>query len=107
MSKERIQCWLKDYFICIKSNVNLVLCEPFLSPSSKAYAIGKKEKPPFIPQETPKPTAEEPVPNELVCLICHELLSDAVVIPCCGNSFCDDCESQENKHTHTHIQIRF
>ncbi|XP_036944540.1 E3 ubiquitin-protein ligase RBBP6-like isoform X3 [Acanthopagrus latus] len=59
---------------------------------AKAYAIGKKEKPPFIPQEQLEPEGEEdPVPTELLCLICHDLLSDAVVIPCCGNSYCDDC----------------
>ncbi|XP_019113893.2 E3 ubiquitin-protein ligase RBBP6 isoform X2 [Larimichthys crocea] len=59
---------------------------------AKAYAIGKKEKPPFVPQEQPKTEEkEEPIPDELVCLICHDLLSDAVVIPCCGNSYCDDC----------------
>lgn len=60
---------------------------------SQAYAIGKKEKPPFIPQDQPKSEGEEdPVPEELLCVICHDLLSDAVVIPCCGNSYCDDCE---------------
>ncbi|XP_071330261.1 E3 ubiquitin-protein ligase RBBP6-like isoform X2 [Trachinotus anak] len=60
---------------------------------AEAYAIGKKEKPPFVPQEQPKSAEvdEDPVPDELLCLICHDLLSDAVVIPCCGNSYCDDC----------------
>ncbi|XP_023252896.1 E3 ubiquitin-protein ligase RBBP6-like [Seriola lalandi dorsalis] len=60
---------------------------------AEAYAIGKKEKPPFVPQEKPKSieAEEDPVPDELLCLICHDLLSDAVVIPCCGNSYCDDC----------------
>ncbi|KAI3360046.1 hypothetical protein L3Q82_014378 [Scortum barcoo] len=59
---------------------------------AQAYAIGKKEKPPFFAQEQPKSEGEEdPIPDELLCLICHDLLSDAVVIPCCGNSYCDDC----------------
>ncbi|XP_042361431.1 E3 ubiquitin-protein ligase RBBP6-like isoform X2 [Plectropomus leopardus] len=59
---------------------------------AEAYAIGKKERPPFASQEQPKSEDEEdPVPDELLCLICHDLLSDAVVIPCCGNSYCDDC----------------
>ncbi|XP_032392378.1 E3 ubiquitin-protein ligase RBBP6 [Etheostoma spectabile] len=59
---------------------------------AEAYAIGKKERPPFGPQEETKSEGEEdPVPEELLCLICHDLLSDAVVIPCCGNSYCDDC----------------
>ncbi|XP_037647640.1 E3 ubiquitin-protein ligase RBBP6-like isoform X3 [Sebastes umbrosus] len=57
-----------------------------------AYAIGKKERPPFLPHEQPKSEDEEdPIHEELLCLICHDLLSDAVVIPCCGNSYCDDC----------------
>ncbi|XP_077940225.1 uncharacterized protein LOC120827758 isoform X2 [Gasterosteus aculeatus] len=57
-----------------------------------AYAIGKKERPPFVAQEQPKSEEEEePVPEELLCGICHDLMSDAVVIPCCGNSYCDDC----------------
>uniref|UniRef100_A0A3Q1BUV3 Retinoblastoma binding protein 6 n=1 Tax=Amphiprion ocellaris TaxID=80972 RepID=A0A3Q1BUV3_AMPOC len=59
---------------------------------AEAYAIGKKEKPPFIPQEQSKSEDEDdPIPEELLCLICGDLLSDAVVIPCCGNSYCDDC----------------
>ncbi|XP_055008893.1 E3 ubiquitin-protein ligase RBBP6 isoform X2 [Boleophthalmus pectinirostris] len=53
------------------------------------YAADKK-KPPT--QESP---AEDPsdsvIPDELLCLICKDLLNDAVVIPCCGNSYCDDC----------------
>ncbi|XP_068605655.1 E3 ubiquitin-protein ligase RBBP6-like [Brachionichthys hirsutus] len=59
---------------------------------AKAYAIGKKERPPFLPKEPSQPVdEEEPVPEELLCLLCRDLLSDAVVIPCCGGSYCDDC----------------
>lgn len=42
------------------------------------------------------------MPEELLCGICHDLMSDAVVIPCCGNSYCDDCESHTRTHTHAH-----
>ena len=28
---------------------------------------------------------------ELLCPICKELLSDAVMMPCCAGSACDDC----------------
>lgn len=45
---------------------------------------------------------KDPIPNELLCLICKEMLTDAVVIPCCGNSFCDDCESHLHTRTHTY-----
>ena len=31
------------------------------------------------------------VPAELLCPICKELLSDAVMMPCCAGSACDDC----------------
>ncbi|XP_029293533.1 E3 ubiquitin-protein ligase RBBP6 isoform X2 [Cottoperca gobio] len=72
----------------------LTSCGRYAVPAidAEAYAIGKKERPPFVPQENPQSEDEEdPVPEELLCLICHDLLSDAVVIPCCGNSYCDDC----------------
>ncbi|KAM4531930.1 E3 ubiquitin-protein ligase RBBP6 isoform 2-T2 [Odontesthes bonariensis] len=74
--------------------VMLTNCGRYAIPAidAEAYAIGKKERPPFIPQERPKSEAEsDPIPDELLCLICHDLLGDAVVIPCCGNSYCDDC----------------
>ncbi|MEQ2313929.1 hypothetical protein AMECASPLE_006912 [Ameca splendens] len=74
--------------------VMLTSCGRYAIPAidAEAYAVGKKEKPPFILQEQPKcEEKEEPIPDELLCLICRDLLSDAVVIPCCGNSYCDDC----------------
>ncbi|XP_063362060.1 E3 ubiquitin-protein ligase RBBP6 isoform X3 [Cydia amplana] len=38
------------------------------------------------------PAAPEPaIPDELICSLCRDLLTDAVMIPCCGNSFCDEC----------------
>lgn len=62
---------------------------------SEAYAIGKKEKPPFLPEE-PSSSSEEddPIPDELLCLICKDIMTDAVVIPCCGNSYCDECKTR-------------
>ncbi|XP_029652282.1 E3 ubiquitin-protein ligase RBBP6 isoform X2 [Octopus sinensis] len=57
-----------------------------------AYKMGKKERPPFLPDPTPVTTAAVvSAPSELLCPLCNELLTDAVVIPCCGNSFCDEC----------------
>ncbi|VDP29179.1 unnamed protein product [Soboliphyme baturini] len=47
----------------------------------QAYLIGKKEKPPF----------KREIPPELLCTLCSDLLKDAVLIPCCGYSFCDEC----------------
>ncbi|XP_044758580.1 E3 ubiquitin-protein ligase RBBP6 isoform X2 [Coccinella septempunctata] len=42
----------------------------------------------------PAPIVQElkpDIPEDLVCSICTDLLADAVMIPCCGNSFCDEC----------------
>ncbi|XP_059690764.1 LOW QUALITY PROTEIN: E3 ubiquitin-protein ligase RBBP6-like [Gavia stellata] len=58
----------------------------------EAYARGKKEKPPFLPEEPFSSTSsDDPIPDELLCLICKDIMTDAAVIPCCGNSFCDEC----------------
>ncbi|XP_059426249.1 E3 ubiquitin-protein ligase RBBP6-like [Carassius carassius] len=57
-----------------------------------AYAIGKKEKPPFSPQnEHSSPSSSDPIPAALLCLICKDLLTDAVMSPCCRSSSCDEC----------------
>lgn len=31
------------------------------------------------------------IPESLKCTLCNGLLNDAVLIPCCGYSFCDEC----------------
>uniref|UniRef100_A0A8C5BWJ2 DWNN domain-containing protein n=1 Tax=Gadus morhua TaxID=8049 RepID=A0A8C5BWJ2_GADMO len=60
---------------------------------AEAYAQGKKERPPFVPRDQSASEDEsDPIPDELLCPICNDLMSDAVVIPCCGNSYCDDCK---------------
>ncbi|XP_037545647.1 E3 ubiquitin-protein ligase RBBP6 isoform X2 [Nematolebias whitei] len=59
---------------------------------AEAYAQGKKERPPFVPHEQSSSEDDsDPIPDELLCPICNDLMTDAVVIPCCGNSYCDDC----------------
>lgn len=43
------------------------------------------------------------IPEELLCSICKNIFKDAVMIPCCGSSFCDECirtallESDDNE----------
>ena len=60
-----------------------------------AYKQGKKERPPFIKSTSPVRTFEErTVPRDLTCSLCGDLLKDAVVIPCCGNSYCDECKHE-------------
>ncbi len=39
------------------------------------------------------PHVREETPTELQCPICELLLEDAVLVPCCGNSFCSQCKS--------------
>lgn len=54
----------------------------------------KKEKPPTFGTdlESTEETKESIiVPEELLCLICHNVLMDAVLSPCCASSFCVDC----------------
>lgn len=59
----------------------------------KAYKEVKKEKPPFSPNnESDKEIVVSlEIPQDLKCNLCQNLLQDAVLIPCCGNSFCDEC----------------
>ncbi|XP_059690450.1 E3 ubiquitin-protein ligase RBBP6-like [Gavia stellata] len=66
--------------------------------NAEAYARGKKEKPPFLPEEPSSSSSfsssalsDDPLPEELSCVICKDIMTDAAVIPCCGNSFCDEC----------------
>lgn len=46
-----------------------------------------KQNAPLAPIQEQKPE----IPEDLLCSICSDLLTDAVMIPCCGNSFCDEC----------------
>ncbi|NXW25970.1 RBBP6 ligase, partial [Circaetus pectoralis] len=58
---------------------------------NEAYARGKKEKPPFLPEEPYfSSSSDDPVPDKLLCLICKDIMTDAAVIPCCGNSYFDE-----------------
>ncbi|CAM9170174.1 unnamed protein product [Bubo scandiacus] len=67
--------------------------------NADAYARGKKEKPPFLPEEPSSSSSsssdddddDNPIPDELLCLICKDIMTDAVDIACCGNSYCDEC----------------
>lgn len=39
-----------------------------------------------------KSADEEAPPDDLLCLICKQVYNDAVITPCCHNSFCDECK---------------
>lgn len=62
---------------------------------SEAYATEKNGTPPFLPQnESSSSTSDDdPVPDAFLCQICRGLMTDAVMTPCCSNSYCDECES--------------
>lgn len=56
-----------------------------------AYREVKKDKPPFFSTDNEPEIPKIEPPDDLKCSLCHNLLQDAVLIPCCGNSFCDEC----------------
>jgi hypothetical protein len=58
---------------------------------SEAYKEVKKEKPPFLPNSDYNEVGLPEIPDDLKCSLCQDLLQDAVLIPCCGNSYCDEC----------------
>jgi len=43
-----------------------------------------------------KSADEELPPDDLLCPICKKIYFDAVITPCCHNSFCDDCKYKSN-----------
>ncbi|XP_067279671.1 E3 ubiquitin-protein ligase RBBP6-like isoform X2 [Pseudorasbora parva] len=59
---------------------------------AEAYTVGMKAKRLFPDQpSSSSSSSEDPVPGSLLCLICKDLLTDAVTIPCCRSSYCDQC----------------
>lgn len=43
------------------------------------------------------------VPAELQCPMCKRLFTDVVVTPCCGDSYCDECNATSSLN-HRRIQ---
>lgn len=51
----------------------------------------KDDKP--VQQPAPPPIEQkQEIPEDLICSICKNIFVDAVMIPCCGSSFCDECK---------------
>jgi E3 ubiquitin-protein ligase RBBP6 len=40
----------------------------------------------------PEPVQKPKIPEELICPLCQDLLTDALLVPCCANSYCDECK---------------
>lgn len=57
---------------------------------SEAYLASENAGAADTPANAPA-APETNIPDELICSLCRDLLTDAVMIPCCGNSFCDEC----------------
>lgn len=61
-----------------------------------------ENNPTIQPPQAP-PEEKQAIPEDLICGICKDLFTDAVMIPCCGSSFCDECvrtallESEDNE----------
>lgn len=72
-----------------------------------SYAVPVLDHQAYTQKNTPAaptlPETKPEIPEDLLCSICSDLLTDAVMIPCCGNSFCDECirscllESEEHE----------
>lgn len=55
-------------------------------PRSFRENIGNENQEPQYVEEK-----KRDVPEDLICAICKGIFKDAVMIPCCGSSFCDEC----------------
>lgn len=71
----------------------LTQCLTLSFQNSEAYRQVKKEKPPTFADLEPnlEPVETVTVPEELLCVICHSILNDAVLVFCCAASCCDEC----------------
>jgi len=57
----------------------------------QAYSEKKVEKNPWLIEDEKPVVSKALVPTELLCPICKDLLKDAVMMPCCAGSACDEC----------------
>nr|CDS30172.1 retinoblastoma binding protein [Hymenolepis microstoma] len=60
---------------------------------AEAYLQSKKEKRPFsIEENPPYVPPEKPIPSEgLLCPLCKNICKSAVLVTCCGTSYCSEC----------------
>ncbi|TGZ74093.1 hypothetical protein CRM22_001135 [Opisthorchis felineus] len=59
---------------------------------AEAYAQGKKDKRPFSVEENPPyvPSERKP-PKQFICPLCNDMFRDAVLVSCCGTTYCNEC----------------
>ena len=51
----------------------------------------KNKKPAAANEEDENESVIEKPPERLLCIICNEILEQAVITKCCGHVFCDEC----------------
>ena len=73
----------------IKEGVYVNRKGDFVIPIVDKMAMGKRLNSSSKNEFTP--CSQQFIPNELQCKLCYKIFTDAVVIQCCGNSFCDEC----------------
>ena len=71
---------------------------PACAPRASLFAFLSHRQPPLSLIRNPQQSKEvlgmlEAAPSELLCPLCHKEFRDAVKVPCCGVTFCDDCTS--------------
>lgn len=79
--------------LAVTNRWSSVLCfKTSLCGRREGYAHKRKEHLPPLAWTQPEPNAVSTVPDELRCDLCKLLMENAAIVPCCGYSFCDNCE---------------
>ena len=73
----------------IKEGVYVNRQGDFVIPIVDRLPMAKKLK--SSSKSTHSSASKQLIPGELKCKLCSNIFTDAVVIQCCGNSFCDEC----------------
>lgn len=80
------------YFLVLNIifNVSLVLFSISITTLdfSEAYEEASKKK----KHQPALPLVEFEIPEQFICPLCKEIMTDAVKTDCCATHFCDSCE---------------
>ncbi|CAB0009936.1 unnamed protein product [Nesidiocoris tenuis] len=79
----------EDDSTLVPKNSSLIVVRVPLTSQQKKACEARKE--PIRKVQDPVSVEKPTIPDDLICGVCKDLLVDAVLIPCCGNSFCDEC----------------
>lgn len=93
--------WTSKCFYIISAFKYIVVWKTFHSPYYLQYIKAYRllfnfYSAAYLEKNKGQQTVEQPVkpkiPDDLVCPLCNDLLTDALLVPCCANSYCDDCK---------------